>query len=167
MSTTAQEAARMDAQAAELDSQRLRSAGLRVTAPRLAVFAAVRAGDHLAVEEIAASARERIGSISMQATYDVLAALVRVGLVRRIEPAGSPARFETRVADNHHHIICRHCGVAVDADCVLAHAPCLQPKDSFGFLIDEAEVIFWGICAACQDSEPTGDERRGELVRDG
>jgi len=157
----------MDAQAVELDSQRLRSAGLRVTAPRLAVFAAVRAGDHLTVENIAASARERIGAISIQATYDVLAALVRVGLVRRIEPAGSPARFETRVDDNHHHIICRSCGTAVDADCVLAHAPCLQPQDSFGFVIDEAEVIFWGVCPACQDSQSSGDERRAERVWSG
>jgi Fur family ferric uptake transcriptional regulator len=146
--------------AAELDSERLRSAGLRVTAPRLAVLAAVRDGDHLAVEDIAASARERIGSISMQATYDVLAALVRVGLVRRIEPAGSPARFETRVDDNHHHIICRRCGVAADVDCVLREAPCLEPSDTSGFVIDEAEVVFWGVCAACQESQAAG---AGEL----
>jgi Fur family transcriptional regulator, stress-responsive regulator len=132
------------------DADRLRSAGLRVTASRLAVLAAVEAGDHLAVEEIALSVRQRIGAISTQATYDALAALVRVGLVRRIEPAGSPARFETRVADNHHHIICRHCGVAVDVDCAVLVAPCLQPPDVDGFVIDEAEVVFWGTCATCQ-----------------
>jgi Fe2+ or Zn2+ uptake regulation protein len=133
-----------------LAADRLRSAGLRVTASRLAVLAAVQAGDHLPVEEIALSVRQRIGSISTQATYDALAALVRVGLVRRIEPAGSPARFETRVADNHHHVICRQCGVAVDVDCAALVAPCLQPPDIHGFTIDEAEVVFWGTCAICQ-----------------
>jgi Fe2+ or Zn2+ uptake regulation protein len=137
-------------EARRLDTRRLREAGLRVTAPRLAVLAAVRAGDHLAADDVAAAARERIGSISTQATYDVLAALVRVGLVRRIEPAGSPARFETRVADNHHHIICRRCGVAVDVDCAVSQAPCLAPPDAAGFVIDEAEVIFWGICPDCR-----------------
>jgi Fur family transcriptional regulator, stress-responsive regulator len=136
--------------ACRLDAQHLREAGLRVTAPRLAVLAAVRAGDHLAADDVAAAARERIGSISTQATYDVLAALVRVGLVRRIEPAGSPARFETRVADNHHHIICRCCGVAVDVDCAVSQAPCLEPPDAAGFVIDEAEVIFWGLCPDCR-----------------
>lgn len=134
------------------DADRLRSVGLRVTPSRLAVLAAVEAGDHLPVEEIALSARQLIGSISTQATYDALAALVRVGLVRRIEPAGSPARFETRVADNHHHIICRRCGVAVDVDCAALVAPCLQPPDVNGFAIDEAEVVFWGTCASCQEA---------------
>jgi Fur family ferric uptake transcriptional regulator len=123
---------------------------LRVTAPRLAVLAAVRAGDHLTVEEIAASAHKRIGSISMQAVYDVLAALVRVGLVRRIEPAGSPARFETRVKDNHHHIICRSCGAVVDVDCAVGDAPCLEPSSASGYVIDEAEIIYWGLCPACR-----------------
>jgi Fur family ferric uptake transcriptional regulator len=139
---------------AEPDAERLRSAGLRVTAPRLAVLAAVRAGDHLAAEDIAAAARGRIGSISMQATYDVLAALAKAGLVRRIQPAGSPARFETRVADNHHHIICRQCGLTVDVDCVVGSAPCLDPLDRTGFVIDEAEVIFWGLCANCREPKP-------------
>jgi Fur family transcriptional regulator, stress-responsive regulator len=132
------------------DAELLRSAGLRVTAPRLAVLGAVREGDHLAVEDIAAAVRERIGTISTQAAYDVLAALVTVGLVRRIEPARSPARFETRVDDNHHHIICRSCGVVVDVDCTFGQAPCLEPSDPRGFLIDEAEVIFWGVCPSCQ-----------------
>jgi Fur family transcriptional regulator, stress-responsive regulator len=141
----------------ELDAKRLRAAGLRVTAPRLAVLAAVRSGDHLAVDEIAALARERTGSISTQAVYDVLAALVRVGLVRRIEPAGSPTRFETRTDDNHHHIICRSCGIAVDVDCDVGEAPCLQPPDNAGFVIDEAEVIFLGVCAACQRAAAASD----------
>ncbi|HEX4008436.1 MAG TPA: Fur family transcriptional regulator [Solirubrobacteraceae bacterium] len=139
-------------EARRVDAQRLRDAGLRVTAPRLAVLAAVRAGNHLAADDVTAAARERIGSISTQATYDVLAALVRVGLVRRIEPAGSPARFETRVADNHHHIICRRCGVAVDVDCAMSQAPCLEPPGAAGFVIDEAEVIFWGVCPDCRRS---------------
>ncbi len=134
----------------ELDAERFRDAGLRVTAPRLAVLAAVRAGDHLTVEEIAASAHKRIGSISMQAVYDVLAALVRVGLVRRIEPAGSPARFETRVKDNHHHIICRSCGAVVDVDCAVGEAPCLEPSSASGYVIDEAEIIYWGLCPICR-----------------
>jgi Fe2+ or Zn2+ uptake regulation protein len=134
----------------ELDAQRFRDAGLRVTAPRLAVLAAVRAGDHLTVEEIAASAHKRIGSISTQAVYDVLAALVRIGLVRRIEPAGSPARFETRVQDNHHHVICRSCDAVVDVDCAVGHAPCLEPSSAFGYAIDEAEIIYWGLCPACR-----------------
>jgi Fur family ferric uptake transcriptional regulator len=140
--------------AAEHDRQRLQDAGLRVTAPRLAVLAAVRGGDHLDVEDIATVARERIGSISTQAVYDALSALTRSGLVRRIEPAGSPARFETRVDDNHHHLICRTCGTAVDVDCVVGAAPCLSPSQSAGFAIDEAEVIFWGICPACRSSHP-------------
>lgn len=137
----------------ELDAERLRSSGLRVTAPRVAVLGVVREGGHLAVEDIAASVRERIGTISTQAAYDALAALVRVGLVRRIEPAGSPARFEARVDDNHHHIICRNCGVVVDVDCVFGQAPCLEPSDPAGFVIDEAEVIFWGVCASCQQHQ--------------
>ncbi|MGO9903731.1 MAG: Fur family transcriptional regulator [Solirubrobacteraceae bacterium] len=144
---------------AELDAQRLRSAGLRVTAPRLAVLTAVRNGDHLAVEDIVLAARERIGSISTQATYNALGALGRVGLVRRIEPAGSPARFETRVADNHHHIICRRCGVVVDVSCVVSAAPCLEPADPAGFVIDEAEIVFWGVCASCQTA---GDDNDSE-----
>jgi Fur family transcriptional regulator, stress-responsive regulator len=132
------------------DSDLLRGKGLRVTAPRLAVLAAVRAGDHLPADAIAIAARERIGSISTQATYDVLAVLIGAGLVRRIEPAGSPARFETRVADNHHHLVCRHCGRTVDVDCVTGVAPCLEPADAAGFEIDEAEVVFWGTCPSCR-----------------
>jgi Fe2+ or Zn2+ uptake regulation protein len=134
---------------------------LRVTAPRLAVLDAARRGDHLTVDEIAAIARERIGSVSTQAVYDVLAALAAAGLVRRIEPAGSPARFETRVADNHHHLVCRSCGVVVDVDCAIGVAPCLDPSTTAGFLVDEADVTYWGLCPACQaDAGDPPEQRR-------
>jgi Fe2+ or Zn2+ uptake regulation protein len=128
----------------------LRSAGLRVTAPRIAVLAAARAGNHASADSIARAAREQLGSISTQAVYDVLAALARAGLVRRIEPAGSPARFETRVGDNHHHIVCRACGAVADVDCAHGAARCLDPSAGHGFAIDEAEVTFWGFCPDCQ-----------------
>jgi Fur family ferric uptake transcriptional regulator len=136
----------------------LRAAGLRVTAPRLAVLAAARSGNHATVDVIAQAAREEIGSISTQAVYDVLAALARAGLVRRIEPAGSPARFETRVGDNHHHIVCRACGAVADVDCAHGQAPCLEPAASHGFVIDEAEVTYWGLCQDCQPT-PQGATR--------
>lgn len=132
------------------DAVALRAAGLRVTGPRLAVLEAARHGDHLTVDEIASIARRRLGSVSTQAVYDVLAALARAGLVRRIEPAGSPARFETRVGDNHHHLVCRSCGLVVDVDCAVGHAPCLDPSTTAGFVVDEADVTYWGLCAACQ-----------------
>jgi len=128
----------------------LRSRGLRVTATRLAVYRAVREiGGHPDVETIAERVRADIGGISTQGVYDCLAALTRVGLLRRIEPAGSPARFETRVGDNHHHVVCRSCGRARDIDCVIGAAPCLEPDDLGGFVIDEAEVTFWGLCPEC------------------
>jgi Fur family transcriptional regulator, stress-responsive regulator len=127
----------------------LRAAGLRVTATRLAVLGAVREGDHLLVDEIAARARLRLGSVSTQAVYDVLHALTSAGLARRIEPAGSPARFEGRVGDNHHHLICRSCGAVSDVDCAAGHAPCLHPVDAGGFDVEEAEVIYWGQCPTC------------------
>jgi Fe2+ or Zn2+ uptake regulation protein len=135
---------------ARTEAEQLRAVGLRVTGPRLAVLAAARAGNHATVDVIAHAARERGGSISTQAVYDVLAALARAGLVRRIEPAGSPARFETRVGDNHHHIVCRSCAAVVDVECATGAAPCLEPGSRQGFAIDEAEVTFWGICPACQ-----------------
>jgi Fe2+ or Zn2+ uptake regulation protein len=128
----------------------LRSAGLRATAPRIAVLGAARSGNHATVEDIAQVARERIGSISTQAVYDALAALARAGLVRRIEPAGSPARFETRVGDNHHHIVCRSCAAVADVDCAHGAAPCIEPAADHGFAIDEAEVTYWGLCPDCQ-----------------
>ena len=131
--------------------ERLHKAGLRVTAPRLAVLAAVAVeGQHRDAETIAVAARARLGTLSTQAVYDNLHALVEVGLVRRIQPAGSPARYEARVGDNHHHVVCRQCGVMRDTDCQMGVAPCLEPGTSHGFQIDEAEVIFWGICPACQ-----------------
>ncbi len=127
----------------------LRGAGLRVTAARAALLETVRIGDHLGVEEIAAGVRDRIGHVSLQAVYDALHALTAAGLVRRIEPAGSPARFEGRVGDNHHHIVCRSCGAVADVDCAVGAAPCLTASDDHGFSIDEAEVIYRGLCPDC------------------
>ncbi|MBA3747444.1 MAG: transcriptional repressor [Solirubrobacterales bacterium] len=131
------------------DARLLRDSGLRVTAPRLAVLAAVREG-HPTVDEIASRARTRVGTVSIQAVYDVLKALTTAGLARRIEPPGSPARFEARAGDNHHHLVCRVCGAVADVDCVTGHAPCLVPGDNAGYLVDEADVTFWGVCPACQ-----------------
>jgi Fur family transcriptional regulator, stress-responsive regulator len=129
--------------------EELRGAGLRVTAARVALLETVRAGDHLGVEAIAAGVRERVGHVSLQAVYDALHALTAVGLVRRIEPPGSPARFEGRLGDNHHHLVCRSCGVVADVDCAVGEAPCLTASDDHGFSIDEAEVIYWGLCPRC------------------
>ncbi|MEU4687360.1 Fur family transcriptional regulator [Actinoplanes sp. NPDC023714] len=128
----------------------LRSHGLRVTRPRLAVLDVLTAGGHLEVDEIAGRVRGRLDSVSTQAIYDVLGALSRAGLARRIEPAGSPARYEARVGDNHHHIVCRGCGEIADVDCATGEPPCLIPSDTHGFLLDEAEVTFWGLCPKCQ-----------------
>ncbi|WP_329519032.1 Fur family transcriptional regulator [Spirillospora sp. NBC_01491] len=132
----------------------LRGAGLRVTAARVALLETVRAGDHLGVEAIAAGVRERVGHISLQAVYEALHAMTAAGLVRRIEPAGGPARFEGRVGDNHHHLVCRGCGTVEDVDCVAGHRPCLVPASDAGFLVDEADVTFWGLCPDCR---PAGD----------
>lgn len=129
----------------------LRAAGLRVTAPRLAVFLAVHGeGQHRAAEAIAASVRKRLGTLSTQAVYDNLHTLEIAGLIRRIQPAGHPARFEARVGDNHHHIVCRRCGLTVDVDCAVGAAPCLDPSADHGFIVQEAEVIYWGLCPQCQ-----------------
>jgi Fe2+ or Zn2+ uptake regulation protein len=128
----------------------LRGQGLRVTRPRLAVLDVLTQGGHLEVEEITRQVRERLDSVSTQAVYDVLGALSRAGLARRIEPAGSPARFEARVGDNHHHIVCRSCGSIEDVDCAVGERPCLDPGTGHGFEIDEAEVTFWGLCPKCQ-----------------
>jgi Fur family ferric uptake transcriptional regulator len=127
----------------------LRGAGLRVTAARVALLEIVRAGDHLGVDAIASGVRDRIGHISLQAVYDALHALTAAGLLRRIEPAGGQPRFERRVGDNHHHIVCRSCGAVADVDCAIGEAPCLTASDDHGFLIDEAEVIYWGLCPGC------------------
>src|SRR5450755_2116840 len=127
----------------------LRGAGLRVTAARVALLTTVRDGDHLGVEAIAAGVRDRIGHVSLQAVYEALHALTAAGLVRRIEPVGSPARFEGRVGDNHHHVVCRSCGAVADVDCAVGEAPCLTASGDHGFSIDEAEVIYWSLCPGC------------------
>ena len=135
---------------------RLRDAGLRVTGPRAAVLGVLdESGDHPDVEQILSRTRERIGAVSVQAVYDVLDALAKAGLVRRVEPAGSPARYEARVGDNHHHLVCRTCGTAVDVDCAVGRRPCLDPSDLAGFVIDEAEVTYWGQCPTCQNPKGT------------
>ena len=130
-------------------AEELRGAGLRVTAARVALLATVRNGDHLDAEAIAAGVRERVGHVSLQAVYEALHALAEAGLVRRIEQAGSPTRYEGRVLDNHHHVVCRSCGVVADVDCATGEAPCLTASDDHGFSIDEAEVVYWGLCPEC------------------
>ena len=133
----------------------LRGAGLRVTAARVALLETVRGGAHLDVDAIAEGVRERVGHISLQAVYEALHALTAAQLIRRIEPAGSPARFEGRVGDNHHHVVCRSCGVVADVDCAVGEAPCLTASDTHGFAIDEAEVVYWGLCPDCAAAAPT------------
>ncbi|WP_226438522.1 Fur family transcriptional regulator [Rhodococcus yananensis] len=130
--------------------EQLRSVGLRVTGPRVAVLNMIVRHPHSDADEVAAAVRAELGSVSTQAVYDVLKACVGAGLLRRIEPAGSPARYETRTGDNHHHIVCRACGTVVDVDCVVGTAPCLTPSDAAGFVVDEAEVTFWGLCGNCR-----------------
>ncbi len=136
-------------------AEHLRRAGLRVTAPRLAVYDAVAAAPHADTDTVAAAVRARLGSISTQGVYDALRVLTEQGLLRRIEPAGSPARYETRTGDNHHHVVCRSCGTTGDVDCALDLAPCLEASDTHGFVIDEAEVVYWGLCPACQARRPS------------
>jgi Fur family ferric uptake transcriptional regulator len=129
----------------------LRSRGLRVTRQRLAVLYVLDTDrGHLDVEQITAKVRTRLDSVSVQAVYDVLGALSRAGLARRIETAGGPARFERRTGDNHHHIVCRGCGEIADVDCAVGSAPCLDPSQLHGYELDEAEVTFWGLCPQCQ-----------------
>ena len=127
----------------------LRAAELRVTRPRIAVLNAVYAHPHADTDTIIGAVRENISDVSHQAIYDVLKALTTAGLVRRIQPSHSVARYESRVGDNHHHVVCRHCGAIADADCSVGAAPCLAPSDDHGFTIDEAEVIYWGLCPDC------------------
>jgi Fur family transcriptional regulator, stress-responsive regulator len=133
----------------------LRERGYRVTGQRLAVLRAVAREPHLTADAVAETVRAELGAISIQAVYDVLGVLVDVGLIRRIQPAGSPARFEARVSDNHHHVICRSCGRTADVDCAVGPAPCLTAVDNKGYEIDEAEVIYWGRCAECQSQTRT------------
>ncbi|OXM52659.1 Fur family transcriptional regulator [Amycolatopsis alba] len=127
----------------------LRAVSLRVTRPRLAVLAALRDHPHVDTETVIALVRAGLPTVSHQAVYDVLRALTETGLVRRIQPAGALARYETRVGDNHHHVVCRSCGAIADVDCAVGHAPCLAASGDHGFVIDEAEVVYWGVCPGC------------------
>lgn len=140
-------------------ADRLRSSGMRVTSTRIAVYEELRDAGHLDADSVAARVTERLGGVSRQTVYDALRVLAEIGLVRRIEPAGSPAAlYETRVADNHHHVVCRACGSVADIDCVTGSAPCLDSSDTSGFVVDEAEVTFWGLCPACQSRPPEQQE---------
>ncbi|MFI1461922.1 Fur family transcriptional regulator [Nocardia carnea] len=130
----------------------LRDAALRVTAPRLAVLNAVHDNPHSDTDTIIGQVRATLGAVSQQAVYDVLRALTVAGLLRRIQPTGSVARYETRVADNHHHLVCRSCGAITDVDCATGAAPCLTAADDHGFTIEEAEVVYWGLCPTCSMS---------------
>jgi Fe2+ or Zn2+ uptake regulation protein len=139
----------MESSAAEV-VQRLRDTGLRVTAPRVAVLEVLAGHPHATADTVATLTRQRLGRVSTQAVYDVLAACADAGLVRRIEPAGSAARFETRTGDDHHHLVCRSCGRTTDVDCAIGQRLCLTPSDDAGYLLDEAEVVFWGLCPDCR-----------------
>jgi Fur family ferric uptake transcriptional regulator len=139
------------ATAAEIQ-QMLRSVGLRVTRPRVAVLTAVHAHPHADTDSIIGLVRAGLPDVSHQAVYDSLHTLAATGLVRRIQPAGSVARYESRVGDNHHHVVCRSCGDISDVDCAVGEAPCLIASDDHGFTIDEAEVVYWGVCSACSAS---------------
>lgn len=134
----------------------LREAGLRVTRPRLAVMTALEAHPHADADSVSRVVRRELGAVSTQAVYDVLRALADAGLVRRIEPAGSPARYELRVGDNHHHLVCRGCGAIRDVDCAVGARPCLDTDTlDHGFVIDEAEVTYWGTCPDCHVASTT------------
>ncbi len=139
---------------------RLRAAGLRVTEARVTVLASASRRGHHDVETIARGAAGR-GPISIQAVYDNLRTLEAAGIVRRIQPAGAPAHYEARVGDNHHHVVCRTCGATADVDCAVGGAPCLEPSSADGFVIDEAEVTYWGLCPACQSASTASTQHRG------
>ena len=141
---------------AELE-QMVRSAGLRVTRPRVAVLAAVHERPHADTDSLIGDVRSLLPAVSHQAVYDGLAALTRAGLLRRIQPAGSVARYEARIGDNHHHLVCRTCGVIVDVDCATGEAPCLHASEDHGFAIDEAEVVYWGRCPDCLAAATTAE----------
>ena len=129
----------------------LRSVSLRVTRPRLAVLEALRDHRHVDTDAVIALVRADLPTVSHQAIYDVLRALTEAGLVRRIQPAGATARYESRVGDNHHHVVCRSCGAIADVECAVGHAPCLTASDDHGFVVDEAEVVYWGTCPDCSE----------------
>lgn len=160
-----------DVVAAEVDPDEaalmvLRAAGLRVTAPRRAVLSWLVEHPHATADAIGEGVREMIGTVSTQAVYDVLGVCAEAGLLRRIEPAGHPARFERRVGDNHHHIVCRLCGRTDDVDCAVGTTPCLEPSDVRGFTLDEAEVVFWGLCPGCAtEGRPADGFRQQEEIR--
>ncbi len=138
----------------------LRAAGLRVTRPRIAVLDVLVEHPHATADLIANEVRAKLGAVSKQAVYDVLAACTDAGLVRRIEPAGSPALFETRTGDNHHHLVCRVCGRTTDVDCATGIGPCLTPSEDAGYALDEAEVVFWGVCPECQLTDNSPSEQQ-------
>lgn len=135
----------------------LRRAALRVTRPRVAVLAAVQDHPHADTESIIGVVRNDLGEVSHQAVYDVLRTLTDAGLVRRIQPPGSVARYESRVGDNHHHVVCRSCGVMADVDCAIGHSPCLTASEDHDYVIDEAEVVFWGTCPDCVTQHTLND----------
>jgi Fe2+ or Zn2+ uptake regulation protein len=136
-------------------SQLLRQADLRVTRPRVAVLGAVHELPHADTDTLIAAVRRELPEVSHQAVYDSLHTLTAVGLVRRIKPSGSVARYESRVGDNHHHLVCRSCGVIVDVDCAVGEAPCLTASEDHGFVVDEAEVVYWGTCPDCAAAPTT------------
>lgn len=140
--------------------QLLRDADLRVTRPRIAVLSAVHRHPHADTDALIGAVRRELGEVSHQAVYDVLRALTAVGLVRRIQPAGSVARYESRVGDNHHHVVCRSCGTIADVDCAVGDTPCLTAAEDHGFSIEEAEVVYWGVCSQCQAERHDREETR-------
>ena len=141
----------------------LREAGLRVTRPRVAVLDAVRRHPHADTEAILTAVRADLGEVSHQAVYDVLRALTTAGLLRRIQPSGSTARYEARVGDNHHHVVCRWCGAIADVDCATGVAPCLAASNDHGFRIDEAEVVYWGLCPDCSSVSLTPENQQNPM----
>jgi Fe2+ or Zn2+ uptake regulation protein len=142
-------------------AQRLRTVGLRVTQSRLAVLNAVHADPHIAADQVGERVRADIGPVSTQAVYDALNTLTEYGILRRFEPAGSSMRFETNAGDNHHHLVCRRCGAVADVPCAVEAIPCAVPEDTQGFLVQEAEVTYWGLCAACS---PASDIKNSDPI---
>jgi Fur family transcriptional regulator, stress-responsive regulator len=140
----------------------LREVELRVTRPRLAVLSAVHGRPHADTDSIIRLVRQDLGEVSHQAVYDVLRALTNAGLVRRIQPSGSAARYEARVGDNHHHVVCRSCGAIADVDCAVGSAPCLEAAEDHGFAIDEAEVIYWALCPDCAAQQPVPSDHASQ-----
>ena len=140
----------------------LREVSLRVTQPRIAVLATLRDHPHIDTERVISLVRASLPAVSRQAVYDVLNALTDAGLVRRIQPAGATARYESRVGDNHHHLVCRSCGGMVDVDCAVGHAPCLTASNDNGFTVDEVEVVYWGTCPDCAARSTTSNPVRKE-----